>query len=244
MFGKSTPGFSLFKLWLLKISAAIANQWRRIADAIKTLQENIRAATGTLSLTLAHALNSSFVAVKLLLASYWHIAIALMAALVFVLLFSWVWEFERLRPYAATAGTAVGAVALAVAPFLPRRYRWAFLLCGGICTAWGAWFTTIDMTKKSEELAKKDADLTTLRQEVSKRDYRIQTLQGYFLELAGRLPDTGKAEVLTKGGAVANQRFQEALSQLLPFSDEAVSPKIAADQLAHIHMRKLRLYIL
>jgi hypothetical protein len=222
MFGHSTLGFGQFKFWLLKILAVIANQWRLATEAIASSRKNMRDAIGRLSLTLGHALASSHVVMKRLLASYWQIVVALMAVLVFVLLFSWVWEFERLRPYAAAAGTAVGAVALASAPFLPQRYLWAFLLCGGICTAWGAWFTTVDMTKKSEELAKKDADLTTLRQEVSKRNYRVQMLQDYFLELAAHLPDAGKAEVLTRGGAVANQRFQDALSQLSPFSDEAV----------------------
>jgi hypothetical protein len=221
MFGHSTLRFSQFKLWLLKIPAATANLWRRATGAITSLRKNVRDATGRLSSSLGHALESSLVAMKRLLASYWHIVVALIAILAFVLLFSWVWEFERLRSYAAAAGTAVGAVALAAAPFLPQRYLWAFLLCGGICTAWGAWFTTVDMTKKSEELAKKDADLTTLRQDVSKRNYRIQMLQNYFLDLAAHLPDAGKAEVLTRGGAVASQRFQDALSQLSPFSDEA-----------------------
>ncbi len=159
---------------------------------------------------------------RLLFKRYWIDATAVVGLLILVSVFTWIWQIEHWRPYAITVAGPAAAVLLASAPFVPPRYMWIPILCGGILTGWVTWFTAVDITKKGEELARKDAELSGARNETAKRDYRIEKLQGYLWQFVERVRAIGTDEILTRGGAAANERFQEALSQRLPFSDEAV----------------------
>jgi hypothetical protein len=131
-------------------------------------------------------------------------ALAFAGSQILVGLFSWVWQFEAWHPCAATVAGAIGAVTLASAPFFPNRYLLALIACGAIFTAWVTWFTAVDMTKKTEELTKKDLELARYRDEITRRDHRIGMLKEYLGEFIARLPESEKAEVLTRGGAVTS----------------------------------------
>jgi hypothetical protein len=226
VFGRLKAALARVKLPFINALMFVASGFRQIFGFIAKETKKANTAAGNLTSAFAGFLISPAMAAKTLLKGHWRSALAFAGLMIIVFIFSWAWHFEHLRVYAATIAAVVGAVVLAGAPFFPGRYLWVLFLCGAIFTGWVNWFTLGDMTKKNEELEKKREQLVKKDQELvrekSKRDYRIQMLQEYLLQVITQLPEAEKAEVLTRGGAVANQRFDEALSQRVPFSDEAV----------------------
>jgi hypothetical protein len=215
-------GLGHLKMRVTRTIALVLASLRRIAQFMMTQGTKCAATVAGLKSRIDRIWSWFAVIGKGILLQHWPSALAFAGLAILVGLFSWVWQFEAWHPYAATVAGAVGAVTLASAPFFPNRYLLALIACGAIFTAWVTWFTAVDMTKKTEELTKKDLELARYRDEITRRDHRIGMLKEYLGEFITRLPESEKAEVLTRGGAVTSQRFQEALTQLLPFSDEAV----------------------